>query len=607
MKRSIFTLSILLTALFTFFSACTGSEQTIKKEDSSRESSLSDTQRKRKALDHFVNGSVFEAQNNFNAAVNEFEKALMYDTTAGIHYSLSKNYLFTNRLKQSLFNIKEAVRLDSTKVEYYELMADVYSAARNFDSALVVLEKARIIEPENISLYYKLARLYEISKPLEALSIYEKLISLIGTDWNILLRMGELYEKIGNIEQAVESIEKLLELDPSNNQLKMLLIDFNQRAGNYDRAIEIADDLLEMSPHDILIREKKALVLISMEEWEAASEEFNYIIEDKTVELDAKINIAASYYEKSFSDSSLISVAKDLFTKIDKDTSNWQVKMYLGAIAFSEGNDSLAMENFRFVTENARWNAQAWIRLGGLLYDNRKYDEAYKIMREAIESFPHDFAVNFILGLSLVQLNNQSEAEDYLRKAVELNPNDLNALSAYSYTLSQLKKNEEAIRYIKHALRIDPDDVNLIGTLGLIYNSINMHAESDSANERALAIDPQNPLINNNYSYALAVRGEQLERALEMVKISIEADSLNANYLDTIGWVYYKLGDFSKAKLYLEKAIEINSSSAVMIDHLGDVEFKLGNSEKAIQLWEKALELDPEKTEIQVKIEKGEL
>ncbi len=593
--------------LVSLLNACTGSEHSAKKEDITVSSSLSDSQRKRKALDHFVNGSVFEAQNNYSAAVNEFEKALMYDTTAGIHYSLAKNYLFTNRLKQSLFNIKEAVRLDSANVEYYELMADIYSAARNYDSAVVVLEKARIIEPDNISIYYKLARLYEISKPLEAISIYEKLISLVGPDWNLLLRIGELYEKTGNMEQALEAIEKLLALDPTNNQLKFLLIDFNQRAGNYERAIEIADDLLEMSPHDVLVREKKALVLISMEDWEAASDEFNYIIEDGTVDLDAKINIAASYYEKSFSDSSLIGIAKDLFTKIDKDTSNWQVKMYLGTIAFSQGNDSLAMENFRFVTENARWNVQAWIKLGGLLYDNQKYDETYKIMREAVESFPHDFAVNFILGLSLVQLNNQNDAEEFLRKAVELNPNDLNALSAYAYTLSQLKKNDEAIRYIKHALRIEPDDVNLIGTLGLIYNSINRYAESDSAYERALELDPRNPLINNNYSYALAVRGEQLERALDMVKISIEADSLNANYLDTIGWVYYKIGDYNKAKLYLEKAIEINSSSAVMIDHLGDVEFKLGNSEKAIQLWKKAFELDPEKTEIQAKIEKGEL
>lgn len=606
MNRLIFINLLLFTFLLQLITGCGGNKDIVKSQDAIDAENIHESIRKKKAIEHFVNGSVYEAQSNFNAAVNELEKALQYDSSAGIYYSLSKNYLFTNKLIQSLNSIKKAVKLDSTKIEYYDLMADVLSAARNYDSAITVLEKAALIEPNNINLYYKLARLYEISKPLEAISIYEKLIELVGPDWNLLVRIGELYEKTGNLDLALESIERLLKIDPSNTQIKLLLADFNQRAGNSDKALQIINDLLELTPNDIAIREKKALLLVGMEEWEKASAEFNYIIEDSTVNLEAKINIAASYYEKSLNDSSLLPIAKNLFEKIDKDTLDWQVKMYLGAIAFSDGNDSLAINNFKYVTENANWNVQAWIRLGGLLYDNGKYEEAEKILSEAVESFPQDFAINFILGLSLVQLEKQSQAEKYLAKAVELNPNDVNALSAYGYTLSQLKKNDEAIRYIKHALVINPDDVNLIGTLGLIYNSIEMHTESDSAYERALQLDPENSLINNNYSYALAVRGEQLDRALEMVKKAVAADSLNSSYLDTMGWVYFKIGEYEHAKKYLEKAIQVGGESAVMLDHLGDVEFKLGNSLKAVELWKKALDLDPEKTEIKIKIEKGE-
>ncbi|KAB2848568.1 MAG: tetratricopeptide repeat protein, partial [Ignavibacterium sp.] len=116
---------------------------------------------------------------------------------------------------------------------------------------------------------------------------------------------------------------------------------------------------------------------------------------------------------------------------------------------------------------------------------------------------------------------------------------------------------------------------------------------------------PDDPLINNNYSYSFATRGIQLERALEMVKISVKADSLNSSYLDTIGWVYFMLGNFKEAKFYLEKAIETGGESAVMLDHLGDAEFKLDNSSKAIELWKKAIKMDPTKTEIQNKIDKG--
>ncbi len=113
--------------------------------------------------------------------------------------------------------------------------------------------------------------------------------------------------------------------------------------------------------------------------------------------------------------------------------------MYLGAIALSEGDDSVAIENFKFVTENANWNVAAWVRLGGLYFDNRKYGESEVVMSEAILSFPEDFYVNLILGLSLAQQAKYEDAEKYLKKATLLNPTDITALSAYAFTLSQLE------------------------------------------------------------------------------------------------------------------------------------------------------------------------
>ena len=92
---------------------------------------------------------------------------------------------------------------------------------------------------------------------------------------------------------------------------------------------------------------------------------------------------------------------------------------------------------------------------------------------------------------------------------------------------------------MNQALEIKPEDVQLIGTLAMIYNGMRNFQLSDSLYERALELEPNDPLINNNYSYAFATRGIQLERALKMIQISVKADSLNSSYLDTIGWVYY--------------------------------------------------------------------
>ena len=136
------------------------------------------------------------------------------------------------------------------------------------------------------------------------------------------------------------------------------------------------------------------------DDWEGASKEFEFLLDQPDLNLDAKISIGANYFNKAITDSTILPIAKSFFTKLDEDTTDWQIKMYLGAIALSKGDDSVAIENFKFVTENANWNVAAWIRLGGLYFDNRKYDESEVVMSEAILSFPEDFYVNLILGLS---------------------------------------------------------------------------------------------------------------------------------------------------------------------------------------------------------------
>jgi tetratricopeptide (TPR) repeat protein len=133
------------------------------------------------------------------------------------------------------------------------------------------------------------------------------------------------------------------------------------------------------------------------------------------------------------------------------------------------------------------------------------------------------------------------------------------------------------------------------------------YEQSDSLYEQALKLDPNSDLILNNYGYSLSERGLQLERALEMATRAVKADSTNPSYLDTIGWVYYKLGNYVEAERYVRKAIDQGEASAVVHEHLGDVYFKLGEKEKAVEWWKKALERAPDNQGLKEKIERGSL
>ncbi len=605
--------SVLISAvLLLLYAGCSSSEKTIVQDediqnDEQISDSLSPADSKSKALEHFINGSIFETEGDYAKAIIEFQNSLKYDTSAGIYYAVGKSYYYLGKTPQALQYTKKAVQLNPGRMEYRSQLADIFSSASQFDSAAVVLESMIAQDSSSLTSYYRLARIYENSKPLSAIRIYKKLTGVIGADWNVLIRIAELYEKMGSIDEAANTIKELLKIDPGNASLYKLLIDYYTKAEKYDEALQAADDLLQLNPDDMEAREKKAQVFIDKGDWENAAKEFSYILDKTDVPLEAKISVGRSYFLQSLKDSTLTPVAKEFFEKIDRDTTDWEVKMYLGAIAINEHQDSAAIKQFEQVTKMAGWNVQAWVRLGGLYFDNKKYYEAVKVMNEAIQLFPDDFTVNLILGLSLAQSNNAAGAKPYLKKAVDLNPDDVNALSAYGFTLNQLKENLEAAEYLKKALKLSPGNVNLLGTLGLIYDGLENWEACDSTYEEALSIDSANALVNNNFAYSLSERGIKLEEALQMAKIAIEKEPLNSSYLDTIGWVYYKLGQYEKAKEYIEQAIKVGGESSVMLEHLGDINYKLGNKDKAKKNWEKSLSLDSTNNRVKIKIEKGEI
>jgi tetratricopeptide (TPR) repeat protein len=607
LKADFWILLLVTGFAFLSFNCSSVKEVTGKSEQEKSKISEINPNQKDETLEHFINGSVADIKEDYPTAILEYQDALRLDERPGIYYALAKDYLRLNKIPLAIQNSKKSIQMDSTQDEYYELLSDIFSEANQPDSAAAVLENLLKIDSTNVGSYYKLARIYENSKPLQAISIYNKLTRRIGPEWNVMIHLAEMNEKLGNFDDAIKNLKDLLTLDPANTSIQKLLAKYYGKQKKYDTALKILNGIIELTPDDLDARQLIAQIYIDQNDWDNASKEFSYIISKPDVPLQVKVGIGVSYFVQSLKDSSVLPLAKKFFETIDKDTLAWQVKMYLGAIALNEGRDSVANENFKKVIELESQNAQAWVQLGGLYYDNQKYSEAVKLMNEAVESYPDDFNVNLILGLSLEQTNKHEEAAKYLETAVNLNPSDVNALSAYAYTLNSLQEPKEAIEYLNKALVIDPKNVNILGTLGLIYNAQKKYAECDSVYREALRLDSTNALVNNNYAYSLSVRGINLNKALRMVQISVKAEPNNSAYLDTIGWVYFKLGDYDKAKDYIQKAIKKGGERSEILEHLGDVEFKLGEKESAQKLWQKAYSLDKSNAELKSKIEKGEI
>jgi tetratricopeptide (TPR) repeat protein len=123
-----------------------------------------------------------------------------------------------------------------------------------------------------------------------------------------------------------------------------------------------------------------------------------------------------------------------------------------------------------------------------------------------------------------------------------------------------LENNEDAITYLEKGRRYTSDKMQMAefdAFLGDIYHQQGDEEKAFAAYERALRNNPNNVLVLNNYAYYLAVKNQDLDKALEMSTKAITAEPDNPTYLDTHAWVLYMKGDYKEAEKYMKKALKL--------------------------------------------------
>lgn len=596
--RKLIIVNILLIALI---GGCSASKVT--KLDSPDTSDGTSRAKKSKAEELFINGSILDLKSKYAEAILEYQEALATDSSAGIHYALSSDYLKLDKIPQALQHAKAAVRKSPKTADYKFLLAQIYGKSNMDDSAASVYEDIIDKDSSNHQAYYRLGSIYEKDKPMEALEIFTKLLEQTGPQWEILVKIARLNERLENVDATVATLEQLVQMNPSNLNVQKLLIETYVKTGKYDKALEALKNNLAVFPDNPELIEYKASALMYKGKIEESTNEYLKIIKNNNVDFNTKSHIGSMYFQKASQDSQFISHAEKVLKEIEKDSTEWRIYTHLGELQLMQNDDSSAIEYFGKAANMASWNSRLWVRYGGLLFDNGRYEKASEELSKVVKNFPDNFPIHLIMGLSLSQNNRYEEANNYLETAVNLNSSDINALQAYGFNLNQLDKSDEALKYLKDALAIDSSNVQVLSLLGSIYDSKENYERSDYFFKKALSLDSARALVLNNYAYSLAERDFNLNKALEMAQEAVEQEPENSSYLDTIGWVYYKLGSYEEALNYINKSYEKDQKSFEVIDHLGDVHLKLGNKEKALEYWSKALELKPENKEIKNKIE----
>lgn len=577
MNNTLKSLSSLTCIVGIFFlSGCGGSQQASQSSGLDRiDKQLQDKTheiRQDRALQHFIEAAALDAKGSFAEAILEYQEALQSDPNASIYYAISRDYLLLNKFDRAVETASKAVQLEPHNISFRENLGTIYFNASRVDLAIHQYEEIVKIDSNYNAAWITLAHLYQPIQPQKSLDIYEKMLERNDEQLDILFQSAQLYSALGRFDEAAAKYKRMLDLDPNNKPLKKQLAETFAKNGKLDQARSILETMVESDSSDIEVVAALADVYLDQKQFQSAINLYENLLARGIKNTEVRLRIGIGFFGLTEHDSTLIQKARGLFEDLRKEAPNdWRPCWYLGALAANQHKDSLACTYFEQVTKLEEHHADAWYFFGSSLFEQGKYDKLLDEMEHAQKVLPNDFRFYLLQGLALTRMEKQEDAVEPLQKAHKLNPKDLPTLS----------------------------------TLAMTLDGLHHYQESDSLYEEGLKLDPKYVLLLNNYGYSLAERGLRLQHALEMSKQAVTAEPDNSAYLDTYGWIFFRLENYNEAAVFIEKSIATGKASAVVHEHLGDVYFKLGRKEQALDLWKKALEMDFKNEAVKEKILQG--
>ena len=103
--------------------------------------------------------------------------------------------------------------------------------------------------------------------------------------------------------------------------------------------------------------------------------------------------------------------------------------------------------------------------------------------------------------------------------------------------------------------------------------------------------EPSNSHALNALGYTLTDRTNRHQEALILIKKAVELSPNDAFYLDSLAWVYFRLGDFEKAERFIKQAVAIQADPEFLA-HLGEILWRQGKYTEAKKAWNDGLKKD---------------
>lgn len=602
-----------------------------------------------RAAELVIRGALAELQNDYRGALSAYQEALLYDTTsAALFNAIGEALLALGNMESAEQSFKRSLRLDSKFIPPHENLAIIYQRQGRNSAATQAYETILAIDPENASALFNLAAQSMAQRdPRRAITMLQQLVDLGKAGPREWLTLGTLYisqQKYEEAEAAFEYFikdapgdeqgylaiasvyaaqndtlrlinwyEKALAKNSEFNRVRDNLKDIHLSRGNRKRAIGLIAQRAAADSSDLEARVELHRLYLQTGDTLAANAQIDQVIatlrarwqrDSADVRLMLQLSDLYRLREDSLQARAMADRAVSMLNgKVNDDSASIENIELLGRLYLGRGDTTGAISAYEQWVKRAPADFRGYLLLGRLAYENRRWERAINYFEQALKieaSLPEAWMMR---GHSNLLLNRTAEAQESFEQAYQLDPNNPLTNFFLGFCLSQLQHHEEALPYLQRAVQRNPGEAGWWGTLAATLDELDRHAAADSAYQQALEISPEDATLLNNYSYSLSERGQQLEEALVMAQKAVQKEPENGAFLDTIGWVYYKMGKYETALEYILKSISVRDTSAEVMEHLGDVYDKLGQPELARQYWQKALTLDGNRKSVIQKLE----
>ncbi|MBX9589044.1 MAG: tetratricopeptide repeat protein [Hyphomonadaceae bacterium] len=242
----------------------------------------------------------------------------------------------------------------------------------------------------------------------------------------------------------------------------------------------------------------------------------------------------------------------------------------------------------------------------------KRYAAAIDAYDRIPKGTPLEVNVEIRKALNLNQLERVDDAKRLLDALAQQHPRDIRPLEALGSIMRGQKRYEEAADYYTRAIALidRPEEKHwtFYYSRGTCYERMKKLPQAEADLQKSLQLSPNQALTLNYLGYTWIDHNRNLQQGLGLIKKAVNLKPDDGYIVDSLGWAFYRLGNFKEAVKHLERAVELRPEDATLNDHLGDAYWRVKREREARFQWEQALTLKPEPEEaekIQRKLERG--